>query len=411
MESECRWGSAVWSLNADRAVLVLNSGSSSLKFGLFDVVEGRTLVAVRGEVENVGREGGRFWVHFSDGRPVDREIDTADHREALRLVRSAIEPPDVAAPRVVVHRIVHGGADHRTPEVIGEGILTDLDRLVPAAPLHLIPALELVRAARGAFPEALAVACYDTGFHATMPEAAQRYPLPASLWDEGVRRLGFHGLACEDVVGQVPDGGRMIIAHLGSGASVTAVDGGRGRDTTMAFTPTGGVVMGTRPGDLDPGLITYLVGAVGMKPEAIDEMLNHRSGLLGISGVTSDLKVLLESRAVDDRAELAVRMFVVSVAKQIAAMMSVLGGCDTLVFSGGIGERSPQVRAAIIERLAFAGLELDPGANSAGTATISTVGSTATVRVVEVDEERVMARHGLEVWQASEGMARNEPNR
>ncbi len=400
---------SVSNLNIDRAILVVNSGSSSLKFGLFDVIEGRTLSAARGEVENVGRSEGRFWVHFADGRPIDRQIDIADHVEALNLVRSAIEPPDVPGPRVLVHRIVHGGFDHRHPEVIDDEVLADLEEFVPAAPLHMAPALSLVRASRSAFPDALAVACYDTGFHASMPSSAQRYPLPASLWVDGIRRLGFHGLACEDVVDRIPDGGRMVVAHLGSGASVTAVNEGLSRDTTMSFTPTGGVMMGTRPGDLDPGLITYLLEVLGMDPAAVDEMLNHRSGLLGVSETTADLKSLLDSRHGDQRAALAVEMFVASVAKQIAAMMSVLGGCDTLVFSGGIGERSPEIRAAIVHRLAFAGLELDPEANSVGSATVSTAGSTATVRVVQVDEERVMARHGLEVFRAGRTSGNADP--
>jgi acetate kinase len=305
-------------------VLTLNGGSSSVKFGVYAVGDG---------VEEI-----------STG-----EVEHADAGDAL------FEQIGDVRPDAIGHRIVHGGADLFAPVVIDDAVLDRLKRTTAFAPLHAPAALAMIARASARYPYLPQVACFDTGFHADLPDVAAVLPIPKALRAEGVRRYGFHGLSCESIVAQLGDAvpERLIIAHLGNGASVTAVRGGRSVDTSMGLTPAGGVVMGTRSGDLDPGLLLYLMRERGMDAAALEDMLDRRSGLLGISGRSSDLRVL--HTAADADTDLAIRMFCRSVAKQIAGMLAVLRGADLIVFTGGIGEHDAVVRAAICADLAFAG--------------------------------------------------------
>ncbi|WP_010189027.1 acetate/propionate family kinase [Sphingomonas sp. PAMC 26605] len=305
-------------------VLTLNGGSSSVKFGVYAV--GNTVTEVStGEVERADA-GGAFFDQIGDVRP-----------------------------DAIGHRIVHGGIDLFAPVVIDDGVLGRLKRATAFAPLHAPAALAMIATAQAHYPDVPQVACFDTGFHEDLPDLAAVLPIPKALHAEGVRRYGFHGLSCESILAQLghtpPD--QLVIAHLGNGASVTAVRAGHSVDTSMGLTPSGGVVMGTRSGDIDPGVLLYLLRERGLDATAVEDLIYRRSGLLGVSGVSADLRVLHASDIAD--AALAIRIFCRSVAKQIAAMLAVLGGADLIVFTGGIGEHDAAVRTAICGDLAFAG--------------------------------------------------------
>ena len=368
------------------AVLAVNAGSSSVKLALFRV--GPT-----GEAE--------CWRSQVDG-PAGSAPDLAG-------VATQLDHLGLPRPTAVGHRVVHGGSAHTRPEVVDDDVLAQLEALVPFAPLHQPAALAGIRAARRAWPDLVQVACFDTAFHRTLAPDAYTLALPPSVRDAGVRRYGFHGLSYEYVVGHLADEqpGRTVIAHLGSGASLCAVADGRSVDTTMGFTPTGGVVMGTRPGDLDPGVLVHLLRhpPPDMTPDAdgLEDLLDRRSGLLGLSGRSNDVRTLLEARAAGDEASaLALAVFARTAAKQVAALATAVGGLDTLVFTAGIGERSAEVRAEICAPLAFLGIEIDADANRVGADVISTPGG-VTVRVVPTDEERMIARHTATVVAAATG--------
>lgn len=305
-------------------VLTLNTGSSSVKFGCYDVTA--CVVEV-----------------FAG------EIDGADAGADL------FAQIGEAGPDAIGHRIVHGGADLFAPIRIDAGVLARLERATAFAPLHGRAALTMIERAIARYPGVPQVACFDTGFHQGLPDLAATLPLPGELRAQGLRRYGFHGLSCESILAQLGDAmpQRLIIAHLGSGASVTAVRGGRSVDTSMGLTPSGGAVMATRTGDVDPGLLLHLLREHGMNADTLEDLVDRRSGLLGLSGLSADLRVL---RGADDPAAgLAVRIFCRSVAKQIAGMLAVLGGADLIVFTGGIGEHDAATRAAICADLAYAG--------------------------------------------------------
>lgn len=373
----------------------MNAGSSSLKYAAFGArsVDGAPIQ--RAAVEEIGHDRSRLLVRDATGSVVtDRSVGVTDHGAACRLLFEVLAD---GGPVVAVgHRIVHGGLEHRRPEPITQAVLDDLDAFVEIDPLHLPAALRVIRCARIAFPDACHVACFDTTFHRSMPAVATRFPLPEDLLARGVQRYGFHGLVAESITKQLPDAGRMVIAHLGSGASVTAVLDGTGIDTTMGMTPSGGVMMGTRPGDLDPGVILHLLEHRKLTTDDLRDLLSHRSGLLGVSGYSSNMRELLIDSDRNERAALAVDMFCYQVAKAIGAMAAALDGIDTLVFSGGIGERSPQVRSMIAARLGFCGVALDPERNAGDGPTISPAGNRVVVRVVEADEERIIAGHTRE---------------
>jgi acetate kinase len=311
-------------------ILALNCGSSSLKFGLYRVDASRCEVLLSGEEESIGGE--------------------AIARIGKLLAGSGTQP------QAVGHRIVHGGPKLLRHCLIDHAVLLQLEAATAFAPLHAPLALSVIGFAREHFPGLPQVACFDTAFHAGLPDVARILPIPKELQQEGVQRYGFHGLSCESIVrqlaGELPR--RLVIAHLGNGASVTAVKDGKSIDTSMGLTPAGGAIMGTRSGDLDPGVLVYLMREKKLGADAIEDLVDRRSGLLGISGITSDMRHLHEAAGSNAEARLAIRMFCYSVRKHIAAMIAALEGIDLLVFTGGIGENDAQVRAAICNGLAWA---------------------------------------------------------
>jgi acetate kinase len=377
------------------AVLCLNSGSSSLKFALYQVGSEETRVA-NGAVEQIGLASSRVWLRTGAGDLVDDAPRSVDgHASAARHVFSALKRQGLDASAAVGHRVVHGGPDFSSPQRVDDTLLARLRQLVPLAPLHLPSEIAIIEAVAQERPDVPQVACFDTAFHRRLPVSAQRFPLPRALWDEGLRRYGFHGLSYEYVLWKLGNvaHGRVIVAHLGNGASLAAVLDGRPVDTTMGLTPLGGLVMGTRPGDLDPGVLLYLMQAKSYDQRRLGVLLNDESGLLGISGSTSDMKTLLERRASDPRAAEAVEIFCASVRKHIGAFAAVLGGVDTLVFTGAIGERAAPVRWEICRTLGYLGLHLDRSKNDAHAEVVSLPAATCTVRVVPTNEELMIARH------------------
>jgi acetate kinase len=295
--------------------------------------------------------------------------------------------------------VVHGGPDHSAAEVVNASLLRELRKLIPFAPLHLPSAIQGIEAIAAHFPGLPQVACFDTAFHRRMPEVAQRLPLSHDLWDEGVRRYGFHGLSYEYIVSTLGARAqsRLIIAHLGNGASLAAVLNGKPLDTTMGFTPTGGLMMGTRSGDLDPGALLYLMREKGFDHDRLDQAVNDQAGLLGVSGISPDLKTLLDQRQGEPRAAQAVESFCYLLRKHIGAMTAALGGLDTLVFTGGIGEHAADVRWDVCRELAYLGICLDAQRNAAHAETISAPGSACTVLVIPTNEDVMIARQTREL--------------
>ena len=351
-------------------VLVVNAGSSSLKLSLID-----------------SGEGGERRLRRAEATAVD------DHHAAFSSLRASLD--GAPKPEAIGHRIVHGGAAHVAPALVSTALLDDLRALVPLAPLHLPAELSLVEAALDAFPALPEVACFDTAFHRRMPGRAERFPLLAELFEAGVRRYGFHGLSYEFVVEALGPAlaPRTVVAHLGSGASMVALTDGVSVDTTMGLTPVGGLMMATRSGDLDPGVLIHLQRTSGLNANALEDLVVRRSGLLGVSGLSAEMRVLLERRREHAGAALAVEMFVYQARKTIGALAAALGGLDLLVFTGGIGEHAYEIRAEICAGLRHLGVVLDSGRNAEHAPVVTTDGSSCAVRVVSTDEERMVARH------------------
>ncbi|GAC1545462.1 MAG: acetate kinase [Myxococcales bacterium] len=379
-------------------MLCLNAGSSSLKFA---VQAGDERLA-QGAVEGVGLDRGRFWLlgrstggeaQPRKGAAVDREDRFPDHVSSVRSALDALEAADLH-PQAVAHRLVHGGPVHHAPTLVDEALLDSLRGFVPFARLHLPAEIAVIEATLRRYPGLPQVACFDTHFHWELPEVSRRLPLPSALYEQGVRRYGFHGLSYEYVVSTLEAArhGRVVIAHLGNGASLAAVREGRPIDTTMALTPASGVMMGTRTGDLDPGVVLFLL-ARGVGLAEVERLVTRESGLLGVSGSTSDMKGLLAARPTDPRAALAVEMFCGSCRKAVGALAAALGGLDTLVFTGGIGENAAPIREEICAGLAHLGVTLDDASNRAGAPLISAAGSRCAVCVIRTDEDLVLARH------------------
>ena len=337
------------------STLVLNAGSSSVKYAVF---------------------AGDVAIHRG-------QIDRAD---GVHEVLDRIADP----PTAVGHRLVHGGPDHTAPTLVDDAVLATLTRAIELAPLHLPVELAALEAVRQRFHDMPQVACFDTAFHRTMPAIAHRFALPAALCDAGVRRYGFHGLSYEYIASVVATTRRAVFAHLGNGASMVAVRDGISIDTTMGFSPSGGLVMGTRSGDLDPGVLLYLLDH-GYDRHGLRSLVEYNAGLTALSGGTSDMRQLLAARAHDSRATLAIDVFCYQARKWIGALAAALGGLDTLVFAGGIGEHAPVIRAQICEGLGHLGIELDRNRNDDNAAVIG--GGRCDVRIVKTDEEAVIARH------------------
>lgn len=383
-----------------RAILCMNSGSSSLKFSLYGVSDKKEQLLAEGAVERVGLDQGRISLRAARAdRRVEREQRVPDHEAAVRQSFALLEEADAPRPRAIGHRVVHGGSEHTAPERVDEHLLGVLRELIPFAPLHMPSAIRVIEKIAERFPELPQVACYDTAFHRRMPELAQRFPLPAQYWREGIMRYGFHGLSYEYIVQALGPAreGRVVIAHLGNGASMAAVKAGMPLDTTMGFTPAGGFMMGTRSGDLDPGILVHLLNEKGYDAQRLDRLVNQESGLLGVSGVSPDMKTLLAQREKNPVVNFAVEMFCYQIRKTIGGLSAVLGGLDTLVFTGGIGERAAPVREEICSGLEYLGLCVDASLNRRHADTISTPDSACAVRVIPTNEDLIIARHTYRV--------------
>ena len=377
----------------EQAILCLNVGSSSCKFSLYG--RGDRLL-VSGDVERIASDGGALRVRGEDGKTIAEKHQTYPNpRKAIDALVDELSRLAVPEAAAVGHRIVHGGANHVVPERVSRSLIDDLKRLIPFDELHMPGAIDGIEAVTDRIPNVPQVACFDTAFHRHMPEIAERFALSRNLYGEGVRRYGFHGISYEyimDVLGPERPS-KIVIAHLGNGASMAAVRDGIGIDTTMGLTPTGGFMMGTRSGDLDPGILLYLLKVKGMDAAAIETLVDHRAGLAGVSGISSDVKVLLEKRASEPAAALAIEMFCYQLRKQIGAYAAALNGLDLLIFTAGIGERSAAIRAEVCAGLAHLGIELDPERNAANDGTISSTASRCVVRVISTNENLMIARH------------------
>jgi acetate kinase len=350
----------------------------------------------KGAIERIGLDKGNLWLQ-DGGHETVRTLqrDFPDHQTAIVKVFGLIDELRLSRPVAVGHRVVHGGPSYMVHTQIEAELLNALREQIPFAPLHLPSAIQAIEAVSEHFPDLPQVACFDTAFHRCLPEVARRFPLPREFWDEGLKRYGFHGLSYEYILGESGPGVecRMIIAHLGNGASMAAVRNGQPLDTTMGFTPTGGIMMGTRSGDLDPGILLYLMKEKGYTGAHIDDLVNHHSGLLGVSAISPDMKTLLEKRETEPTASQAVDMFCYQLRKQIGAYAAVLGGLDTLVFTGGIGERAAQVRWETCRRLEFLGISLDAELNEKHAPVISKSGNPCSVRIIPTKEDLMIARH------------------
>ena len=385
-------------------IVVINAGSSSIKFSLFD---GPSLQpALRGKIENLYAGVTRFIAQDAQGATVGaRSWPDApiDHEAGMRFLfdfaQTHLEGRRVAA---VGHRIVHGGVAYSGPRLLDRAVVAELEQLVPLAPLHLPHNLAPVRSMMALAPEVPQVGCFDTAFHVGQPPQAQAFALPARITQLGVRRYGFHGLSYEYIASRLPQAdpglarAKVVAAHLGNGASMCAMSAGRSVASTMGFTAVDGLPMGTRCGDLDPGVVLYLIEELGMDVASVQKLLYQESGLLGVSGISADMRTLEASD--DPRARAAIDLMVYRIGRELGSLAAALGGLDALVFSGGIGENSVALRAAVCRDAAWLGVELDAAANDAnprGVARISAAASKIAVWVVPANEELMIARHTL----------------
>jgi acetate kinase len=386
------------------ALLAINAGSSSIKFALYGTPYGTDEPLERllyGVIDRIGQHGSNLTFHDGTGNPLGgpRVETPADKSTGDFLLDWFEEHTNFASVRSVGHRVVHG-MKHSAPELVTSELLDELRRIAPYDPDHLPLEIELIEAFRKRHPKVPQVACFDTAFHQTMPRVARLLPIPRRFDAWGIQRYGFHGLSyaylmeeLERISGAKEARGRVILAHLGGGASLAAVHEGKSIDTSMGFTAAGGLPMGTRPGDLDPGVAWYLMSSGALTPTQFNHLIHHESGLLGISETSSDMRDLLQSQANDVRSAEAVEVFCYQTRKWIGAFAAALGGLDTLVFSGGIGANAPEVRARISSGLQFLGIDLDEAKNAVNGAVVSHHASRVTVRVIRTDEEQMIARH------------------
>jgi acetate kinase len=395
-------------------LLTVNGGSSSLKFAVFDFVGGVDTRVLGGAVVGIGRQSATVKLtrpgdgSAGEGGLADQTIAIPDHAAAVSWLTAHLERAGLAGRlAAVAHRVVHGGPHLSAPVLITPAIRRALDDVVPFAPDHLPDELRAIDSIGRWAPALIQIAAFDTAFHITRPRVAKLYGLPRALADEGLIRYGFHGLSYEYVVGELRDrgvlGSKTVVAHLGNGASITAILDGISVDTSMGLTPTGGVVMSSRSGDVDPGVVIYLLRSLGRSADDVAQMVNERGGLLGISETSGDMRDLLARSATDPRAAESVDVFCYQVRKYIGAYAATLGGLDTLVFTGGIGEHAAVIRARITEPLGYLGIRIDPTANAAHgpriSAPLSDPVSEAPVAVwvVTTNEELMLARHARAV--------------
>jgi acetate kinase len=379
-------------------ILTLNAGSSSLKFATFAAASGTPAPDLRGQLAGIGQGETKLSVVDGHGNRADwgKAQQLANHADAMQLLIDRLQiarnPGDWIGAG---HRIVHGGTRFSEPVIVTREILKQLVALIPLAPLHQPHNVAPIEALRSAMPYLPQVACFDTAFHASQPEIAVRFPLPEKYWQAGIRRYGFHGLSYEAILhalpriaGSVPE--RLVVAHLGNGASMAAIRDGTCVATTMGFSTLDGLVMGTRPGAIDPGVLLHLLRD-GMTREELERLLYHESGVKGVSGLTADMKTLLEST--DPKAKLAIDLYCYRIARELGSLAAALGGLDALVFTGGVGENAAAIRARVCTDAAWLGLQLDENANRSVAARISTAASPVAAWIVPTDEELTIARH------------------
>jgi acetate kinase len=395
------------------AIVVLNAGSSSLKFAIYRINGDDLVLAARGQVEGLGASP-HFTAKDRKGAVLaDADLDSEGarpgHREAFAHVARWVREQfgDALSPAAIGHRVVHGGLEFAGPALVDDEVLEKLDRLVPLVPLHQPHNLAAIRAVRSLRPDLPQVACFDTAFHRGRAPVTERFGLPAELYDRGVRRWGFHGLSYASVIDQLheiaPDiaAGRVIVAHLGSGASMCAIRDGRSVDTTMSFSTLDGLPMGTRCGSLDPGVVLFLLKS--RTCQQVEAMLYNESGLLGISGISNDVRELLASKS--PRAAEAIEYFVYRAVREIGSLAAATGGIDALVFTAGIGENSPVIRQRICRGLAWLGVALEHSANERGRGCISPAGRSPSTWVIPTEEERVIAADTWAVVRSTAGAA------
>ena len=383
----------------DQSILTINGGSSSLKFALYET--GDSLTRTRfGQIDRIGLSGTHLTVHNGKGPPQEIPIpgEAPDHKAVADFLIGWLEKETkFGSVRAVGHRVVHG-MQHTEPEQVTKALLDELRSLIPYAPDHLPSEIQLIEAFKEQYPDLPQIACFDTAFHRNMPRVARLLPIPRRYEAKGVERYGFHGLSYTYLMEELcrldpaANRSRVLLAHLGNGASLAAVRGGKSVDTSMGFTPASGLVMGTRTGDLDPGIVSFLMQSEQMTPPQYDAMVNRESGLLGISETSSDMRDLCAAEATDRRAAEAVELFCYQAKKWIGSFAAAMGGIDTLVFAGGIGENAPTVRARICAGLEFLGIELKEKRNAANKGVISTSSGAVTVRVIPTNEELMIAR-------------------
>jgi acetate kinase len=387
-------------MNKDHAnILTINGGSSTIRFALFQNDES-LMRLLHGKIDRIGLDDSKLTFNNGKGDQKDTlKVKVSDHQSVANFLIGWLEKQiDFTSITGIGHRLVHG-MNHAGPELITPDLLDELNRITPYDPDHLPAEIELVEAFRQRYPKIQQLACFDTAFHQTMPRVAKLLPVPRRFDSMGIRRYGFHGLSynylMEELVrvgGTKAAHGRVILAHLGNGASMAAVREGKSIDTSMGFTPAAGLTMGTRPGDLDPGVAWYIMQSENLSPKQFNQLINHESGLLGISETSSDMQDLLAQETDDVRAAEAVALFCYQAKKWIGAFAAALGGLDTLVFAGGIGENSPVVRSRICEGLGFLGIRLEEKRNKANAPVISKDNGKAIVRVIHTDEEWMIAK-------------------
>ena len=383
-----------------RRVLTLNKGSATLKSALYEGGNHEKLLLSM-TVNEDGDSGGHLKIADPSGPTLfDSPVNRGDSNAALEVMFAWMsEHAFLSQLAAVGHRIVQGGPRYKEPQRITPKFLSEIERLVPLDPDHLPAAIRGIRFIAGKFPKLPQVACFDTAFHSSLPKVARMYALPRTLYDQGILRYGFHGLSYEFIMRELNAleggfaNGRVIIAHLGSGASMVAVKEGKSIDTSMGFTPIEGLVMATRSGDVDPGALLYLFGNKKMSAKDLSTLVNKESGLLGVSGTSGDMRALLDATDHDARAAEAVDLFCYRAKKYIGAYAAVLGGLDVLVFAGGIGEHAPVVRKRICDGLEFLGIRLDASSNESNAALISPPESRVKVRVIKTNEDLMIVRH------------------
>ncbi len=381
-------------------ILVINAGSSSIKFSVFETAVERSLMArLHGQVEGIGTSP-RLKVVDAQGRPLaDQAIEAKNHCAAIAAIHAWFTDHigGEAGFDGIGHRVVHGGMAYSEPVVIDEQVMTCLEGLVPLAPLHQPHHIAAIRAVAAVAPEVPQIACFDTAFHSNQPSLAREFALPRELTAKGIRRYGFHGLSYEYIVSKLPEvapacaNGKLVVAHLGNGASMCAIEEGRSVATTMGFTPVDGLPMGTRTGTLDPGVILYLLQHEQMDVNAVEGMIYDRSGLLGVSGLSSDMRTLLASDV--PAAREAIELFVYRIGRELGSLVAALQGLDALVFTGGIGENAAEIRARVCQDAGWIGIALDEAANARGGPLISRSDSVVSAWAIPTDENLMIARH------------------